>query len=633
MKCEVVFMEGGYRCPGSNDVLVLGEGGDPSGYEVAGRDIDVGGRKKDRETSGQQQHFLRNVIDANPNLVFVKDWDGRFVLANEAVADIYGTTVEGLIGKTDADFGVDPEEVAASLKVNREVIETLRERHIPEEPITEMATGEVRWFQICKVPLVPPDGSARQLLVVATDITGRKKLEERLEHRAHHDQLTGAPNRTLFMERLGRTLTRLSRRQGLVAVLFLDLDDFKLVNDSLGHEVGDQMLLAVAGRLQACVRPQDTVARFGGDEFTVLLEDVRDAKEVDGVADRILEALHPSFCFQDKEALATASIGVALSRTSRENPEELVRKADVAMYRAKSARGPRYEVFHPAMDNNAPPRLNLETGLRRAIGNGEFSLRYRPRVEVDDSLQDRLRASRNPAIVKPAPMRTPRITAVEASLRWEHPQRGLLFPQDFIEVAEDTGMISPIGRWMLREACRQARVWRERHPTRAPLTMCVSLSTGQLQRGIVGDISRTLEDTRLEPAGLNLEIPEDAFGADAQPTATVLREIKELGVKITINNFGAGRSSLGNLRHIPADSLKIERSFVDRLGQTPGDTAIAGGIITLAHALGLKVVAEGVESDSQLARLRALGCDVVQGNFLYGELSSQDFSALLTNSR
>lgn len=633
MKREVVFVEGGYRCPGSNDVLVLGEGGDPSGYEVAGRDIDVGGRKKDQESSGQEQHFLRNVIDANPNLVFVKDWDGRFVLANEAVADIYGTTVEGLIGKTDADFDVDPEEVADSLKVNREVIETLRERHIPEEPITEMATGEVRWFQICKVPLVPPDGSACQLLVVATDITGRKKLEERLEHRAHHDQLTGAPNRTLFMERLGRTLTRLSRRQGLVAVLFLDLDDFKLVNDSLGHEVGDQMLLAVAGRLQACVRPQDTVARFGGDEFTVLLEDVRDTKEVDGVVDRILEALHPSFCFQDKEALATASIGVALSRTSRENPEELVRKADVAMYRAKSARGPRYEVFHPAMDNNAPPRLNLETGLRRTIGNGEFSLRYRPRVEVDNSLQDRLRASRNPAIVKPAPMRAPRITAVEALLRWEHPQRGLLFPQDFIEVAEDTGMIPPIGLWMLREACRQARVWRERHPTRAPLTMCVSLSTGQLQRGIVGDISRTLEDTGLEPAGLNLEIPEDAFGADAQPTATVLREIKELGVKITINNFGVGRSSLGNLRHIPADSLKIERSFVDRLGHTPGDTAIAGGIITLAHALGLKVVAEGVESDSQLARLRALGCDVVQGNFLYEELSSQDFSALLTNSR
>lgn len=633
MKREVVFVEGGYRCPGSNDALVLGEGGDPSGYEVAGRDIDVDGRKKDQESSGQEQHFLRNVIDANPNLVFVKDRDGRFVLANEAVADIYGTTVEGLIGKTDADFDVDPEEVAASLKVNREVIETLRERHIPEEPITEMATGEVRWFQICKVPLVPPDGSARQLLVVATDITGRKKLEERLEHRAHHDQLTGAPNRTLFMERLGRTLTRLSRRQGLVAVLFLDLDDFKLVNDSLGHEVGDQMLLAVAGRLQACVRPQDTVARFGGDEFTVLLEDVRDTKEVDGVADRILEALHPSFCFQDKEALATASIGVALSRTSRENPEELVRKADVAMYRAKSVRGPRYEVFHPAMDNNAPPRLNLETGLRRAIGNGEFSLRYRPRVEVDDSLQDRLRASRNPAIVKPAPMRAPRITAVEALLRWEHPQRGLLFPQDFIEVAEDTGMIPPIGQWTLREACRQARVWRERHPTRAPLTMCVSLSTGQLQRGIVRDISRTLKETRLDPAGLNLEVPEDAVGADAQPTVTVLREIKELGVKITINNFGAGRSSLGNLRHIPADSLKIERSFVDRLGQTPGDTAIAGGIITLAHTLGLKVVAEGVESDRQLARLRALGCDAAQGNFLYGELSSQDFSALLTNSR
>lgn len=631
MKRVAVLVDVGYRCLERNTVPILKEDGEPLDYRVA--DHDISERKRAQEAPEEQRRFLRNVIDANPNLVFVKDWDGRFVFANEAVAKVYGTTVEDLVGKTDADFNTNPEEVAASRQADQEVMEALREKHIPQEPVTEADTGKVRWFQTCKTPLVSPSGESRQLLVVATDITKRKKLEEQLEHRAYHDQLTGMPNRALFMERLGRTLTRLSRRQGLVAVLFLDLDNFKLVNDSLGHEVGDQLLLAVAGRLQACIRPGDTIARFGGDEFTVLLEDVQGTTEVDKVADRIMEALHTPFYFQDQQAFATASIGIALSRSSRDDPEELVRKADVAMYKAKNEYGSRYEIFHPAMEGHAPHRLKLEAEIRRAIGRGEFRVRYQPKVELDNDLQGSLRSSGSQAIVKPAPVRTPQITAVEALLRWEHPQRGLLLPSDFTELAEETGLILPIGQWMLQEACRQTRVWQERYPTRPPLAVCVNLTARQLQQGAVQDITRTLEETGLDPASLNLEITEDVVMVGVQPAVTVLREIKELGVTITIANFGTGRSSLSYLRYFPTDFLKINRSFVSRLGQTPKDTAIVEGIITLAHALDLKVVAEGVESAQQLARLQSLGCDIAQGNYLYRALSSQDLSALLTNSR
>lgn len=380
-------------------------------------------------------------------------------------------------------------------------------------------------------------------------------------------------------------------------MVFLDLDDFKVVNDSLGHKAGDDLLVEAAERLGACLRPEDTLARLGGDEFVVLLEDVVGRGEATEVAARVAGALRGPFSLgAHEDVFVSASVGIALGGGAEDRPagvpEELLRRADMAMYEAKRKGKAHHEVFEQRMNVAALERLRVGTDLRRAIERGEFRVHYQPEVSL----------------------KTGEVVGFEALVRWEHPEQGLISPARFIPVAEETGMIVPIGRWVLEEACRQAKEWREQRPNGPPLVMSVNLSARQFGHpDLVRDVAHTLGETGLDPGCLVLEITESAVMEDARSTIDTLKELKSLGVSLAIDDFGTGYSSLSYLRRFPVDYLKIDRSFVDGLGEHPEDTVLVSGIVDLANALGLKVVAEGVETEEQLALLRKMGCDLAQG--------------------
>ncbi|HUM17529.1 MAG TPA: EAL domain-containing protein [Candidatus Nitrosotalea sp.] len=430
---------------------------------------------------------------------------------------------------------------------------------------------------------------------------------DQLARQAFRDSLTSMPNRALFMDRLSHALTRTERRGEQLAVLFLDLDRFKVVNDSMGHRVGDQLLIGVSQRLAACLRPEDTIARLGGDEFAILLEDVKDDKGPTSVADRLTGELQQPFKVEGREVVITVSIGIAMSTARRMTPEDILRDADLAMYHAKGKGKARYEVFDKSMNAPAQERMDLELDLRNAVARGEFTLHYQPVVELP----------------------TGRITEVEALVRWKHPQRGLLFPADFVALSEETGLIVPLGRWVLHEACRQTRQWQLASPA-ARLAISVNISARQLQQpGLVEEIGAVLRDTRLDPATLRLEITETVVMHDAPTTLAKLEALKALGVQLAIDDFGTGYSSLGYLKRFPVDTLKIDRSFVKGIGGNVEDSAIVRAVITVAKSLNLSVTAEGIETAEQLEHLRALGCDHGQGYFFAKPMTSDRVPALL----
>lgn len=417
----------------------------------------------------------------------------------------------------------------------------------------------------------------------------------KLAYQAFYDPLSGLPNRSLFMDQLGQTLARADRRHGSVAVMFLDLDNFKIINDSLGHHAGDELLVAVANRLLACVPLEDTLARFGGDEFTLALENVTGIGDATQVAERIARELSTPFTLQDgREIFVTASIGIALSTPDQRQPDDLLRDADLALYEAKTNGKARYTVFDRTLNVQAMKRLEMETDLRHAIDRGQFKLHYQPVVDL----------------------KTGRISQLEALVRWEHPRRGLILPAEFITLAEETMLIQPIGDWALREACRQARDWHDRRPSDPPVMVSVNLSAGQFRHPkLVNAIGRALRDAGLEPRYLNLEITESILMEAGESTIAILREMKQLGVGLAIDDFGKGYSSLSYLKDFPIDALKIDCSFVRKLGKDPAEMAIVGAIVTLARTLNLEVIGEGVETYEQLLRLETLGCRQGQGYY------------------
>ncbi len=450
-------------------------------------------------------------------------------------------------------------------------------------------------------------GLPTKLVGVVHDITERKALEERLEHQAFHDSLTGLPNRALFIDRLGHALARIERHEKSVAVLFLDLDDFKLVNDSFGHEVGDRLLTAVAGRLRENVRPQDTIARLGGDEFTVLLEDVEDVNGAAYVAERITEALKAPFDLGEHRVLTRVSVGAVLGTSVRDQPEDLLRDADLALYEAKRRGKARYEVSDPDTNQRFARRLKLKRDLGWALERDEFKVLYQPKMLL----------------------RTGGIIGMEALVRWEHPDRGLIPPAEFVPLAEETGLIIPIGYKVLEDACRQTRAWQERYPD-ASQTMYVNLSAKQFNHPeLVEEVEDVLLVTEVDPSVLALEISENVLMSDPQSALDKLRSLRELGARVVVDNFGTAYSSLADLGRLPIDSLNVDRSLIFRLGLGPEDTAIVSAAINLAHSLGWEVTAEGVETADQLARLRDLGCDMVQGYHLWEPLTSEGVSASL----
>ncbi len=446
----------------------------------------------------------------------------------------------------------------------------------------------------------------------AEEISQFPRRLEQLTRQAFRDSLTGLPNRALFMDRLTHGLTRAKRRHEHLAVLFVDLDRFKVINDTLGHAVGDQLLVEVSNRLNASLRPGDTVARLGGDEFGLLLEDVADGETAEAVAVRIETELAKPLHFEGREIFITASIGIALSSARLGMPEEILRDADLAMYHAKAKGKARHEIFDDSMSAPALERMDLEMDLRSAISRHEFRLHYQPILRLD----------------------TGRITEVEALIRWQHSKRGLLQPEAFIGLTEETGLIVPIGQWVLNEACRQARTWQLEFPSNPPLVMSVNLSAKQFQHPtLVQEISLALAESGLPASSLKLEITESVVMHDAPATLAKLKELKDLGIRLAIDDFGTGYSSLGYLKRFPVDTLKIDRSFIKGLTREGNDSAIVRAVVTVAKTLNMDVTAEGVETDQQRDELKALGCDRAQGFLFARPADAAHVTPLLANSK
>ncbi len=450
-------------------------------------------------------------------------------------------------------------------------------------------------------------GELVNYIVVFNDITDLKASQERLEYIATHDRLTGLPNRNLFHDRLQHGLDTAARHGERLAVLFVDLDNFKSINDTLGHEVGDELLIQVADRLRASTRKEDTIGRLGGDEFTVLTENIEAFEEVPGVtAERILEVLAAPFDLKGHEVLVSASVGIALHPKDGRDVATLLKNADAAMYRAKESGKNNFHFFTEEMNVHATERLALENALRRALRRQEFFLVYQPLLALDSA----------------------RIVGVEALLRWQHPERGVLLPEEFMPVAENTGLIVPIGDWVLQTACRQLREWL--HDGAADVRLAVNMSARQFrQKDLPGVLRRIIEENRVPPSSVEIELTESTLMEDAETAAEVLGELKDKGVRLAIDNFGTGRSSLRYLQQFPIDHLKIDGHFTRDLVTNPNDQAIANAIITMGHSLQIAVVGEGVETRQQLDFLKTRGCDIVQGYYVDKPLPPEKAAAVL----
>jgi diguanylate cyclase (GGDEF)-like protein/PAS domain S-box-containing protein len=521
--------------------------------------------------------------------------DGRWLQVNPALCALVGYSAPELLATTFQAI-THPDDLETDLDYVRQMLAGAIPTYQLDKRYFHKA-GHIVWIQLNVSLARASDGQPLYFLAQIQDITDRKRAEAQLQHAAFHDALTGLPNRALFLDRLRHALERRRRHPDFTfAVLFLDFDRFKVVNDSLGHSMGDQLLIAGAQRLAACVRGLDTVARLGGDEFCILLEDVRALAAATEVADRIQRALQQPFELGGHRLAAPASIGIVLSGAGADRPEDILRDADAAMYRAKALGKARYEVFQEEMRVEAMARLLVETDLRRALERDEFELFYQPIVVFA----------------------TGQVTGLEALLRWQHPERGLLSPGEFLSTAEETGLIVPIGQWVLRQACRQLGAWQARFARRPPLSVSVNLSSRQMaQPDLDLFIGQLLTEHRLAPGSLRLEITEHAIVDETPAAAGLLARLKEFGVRLEIDDFGTGYSALSYLQRLELDALKIDRSFVQQLGADASRGAVVRTILALGQSLNLQVIAEGVETEEQLARLQALGCANGQG-YLFG---------------
>ncbi|MFI1018519.1 putative bifunctional diguanylate cyclase/phosphodiesterase [Streptomyces sp. NPDC020965] len=535
---------------------------------------------------------LRAVFEGAAIGIWIADLDGNVLEVNETLTRMFGGLEQHVRSKKVSEWS-HPEDRPHIWQLYRELIRGEREHFRVEKPFFRH-DGTVLWTNLTVSLLRDPEGRPQYQLALLEDTTERRLLNLRLRYEATHDALTGLPNRTLFFERLEKALA--GSEGSRFGLCYLDLDGFKAINDSLGHATGDRLLVEVADRLQSCATaPGEMVARLGGDEFVALTTGPDTQHEVDELAARVLAALAVPIRVDGREFTVRGSIGIVEGPSGERTTAEVLRSADITMYRAKSAGGNRYELADPELDARAITRHGLTTALPAALERGEFFIEYQPLVHMGDGS----------------------VHGAEALVRWCHPQHGVLGPDQFIPLAEHTGLIVPLGRWVLQEAVRQARYWQERHADGGPLRINVNLSPTQLHHpGLVTDTIAVLERSGLEPGALCLEVTESALiGAD-EGLLKPLRQLAEMGVDIALDDFGTGYSNLANLRRLPVSVLKLDRSFTQGMQQLPVDPVdlkIVEGIVSLAHSLELAVTVEGVETGAQAERLRELGCDTAQG--------------------
>jgi len=562
-------------------------------------------------TLDEQQQILRNSEARFRSLTELStDWyweqDAEFRFTQISIGRIRAD-VEPFIGKTRWELpleGVAPAQWAEHRR--------LLEQHEPFKDFVYQVradSGELHTFSISGTPFFDEQGLFRGYRGVGSDITDRMTAEQRIEFLAYHDPLTGLPNRLLLQDRFEQAIAQAQRDNSRVALLFLDLDSFKSINDTLGHHCGDALLKKVAERLKECVRDTDAISRQGGDEFLIVLRDLPDADVAAEVMTKVMERLQEPFTPDGHEMITTSvSIGATIFPEDGNDFETLLKKADLAMYRAKEAGRNAYRFFDEAMNAETVDHLQLLRGLRRALERNEFALYYQPQIELASD----------------------RVIGVEALLRWQHPELGLIEPQRFIPVAEESGLIVPIGQWVLFEACRQAMAWQQ--AGLPPLTMAVNFSGVQFKRGDVEQsVRRALEESGLPPALLELELTESILIQNVDGVLASLQNLKRLGVQLSIDDFGTGYSSLAYLKRFDIDRLKIDRTFVRDLATDPDDAAIVRAIIQMANSLNLRTIAEGVETQDMLAQLRAFGCDEVQGFLFARPMPAADMVRFLTD--
>ncbi len=576
---------------------------------------DVTAREQAAQALRRSESRLAGVVETSVDAILIAGRERKITFANAAAERMLG------LPREEITQGIYNQTVFRLLGPESE---PLSEKELPFERVIrsgeavrgvecsiETPTGRRVWLSVNAAPLLDLSGEISGVVLSASDVTLQKALEERLAHQAFHDVLTGLPNRALFLDRLDVALSRTIRTGQAVAVLFIDLDNFKFINDSLGHSTGDQLLVSVADRLQTCLRGGDTASRFGGDEFTILLDNLSAPEQAIHVAERILESLRTPLMLTAREVTITPSIGIALGTRAAELPfegafsdaarassqaEELLRNADTAMYEAKKNGRACFAVFQATMNVAALKRLNLENDLRRALERGEFVLHYQPEVVL----------------------KTGALAGMEALIRWNHPERGLVPPLDFIPLAEETGLIVPLGWWVFEEVCRQTRLWQQEfHDLATPFPfVSINISARQLRDpALVENISRVLQASQLDPRTFVLEITEHVIMEEAETSVTTLHALRALGLGLAIDDFGTGYSSLSYLRSFPLDYLKLDRRFVAGLSKVGGDEVVVTSMVELAHNLGLTVVAEGVETEREAQRLLSMNCALAQGYY------------------
>ncbi|MFN2308611.1 MAG: EAL domain-containing protein [Gammaproteobacteria bacterium] len=557
---------------------------------------DVTERRRLEAALQREQALTHATIESAPGIFYVIDPDCRFIRWNQYLNRMTGLSDEEL-RQTHALSIVHPDDKE---RVNAKIREIFSVGYGEAETRLLAKDKGVREYTFTGKRF-STDGAV-YLAGIATDITEYKRAEYRLEHLATHDRLTDLPNRNLFFDRLQHGLDRAARHGAQLAVLFVDLDNFKQINDSLGHATGDVLLSQAADRLRACTRRQDTVSRLGGDEFTVIVEDFQEGAEatVAATAERIIEALSARFDLGVGQVQVTASVGIALYPKDGRDMTTLLRHADVAMYKAKELGKNNYQFFAEDMNAQTTERRALENELREALARDEFFLVYQPQVNL----------------------RSARVIGVEALLRWQHPRRGLVLPEEFIPLAESSGLIIPIGEWVLRGVCAQLRAWSG--SGLRSVRVAINLSPRQFrQEGLAENIRNILSEYDISPASLGIELTETCVMDDAASATTILRQLKAMGIGLALDDFGVGYSSLQYLKRFPIDDLKIDSHFIKDLATDPEDQAIVTAIITMGHSMHMEVIAEGVETHQQLEFLRGRGCDSVQGHFVNYPLSAQ----------